>query len=724
MKSIIYFLVFISMVSVASALTIENGTQFNPSHQNTTFNITENIDIDTVTVNSTCMVITYEDGQILPFCYNMTSVGFFNVDLNYEFDSLELADGSTILFVDQNNGNCDDSYTREQALDPTTPWCSPMGFMTGWRLVPKIQGGDTVYILNGSYNDKGNENFLYLNSSTNPTQNINIYGYPYHNATLTNFMEEYNGSNSEWTNISYNGMNIWKTTNTDLSTNYPIAYRNSTYKFLTVRCANYTPCDYTMYLNRSDRNLDMIYGNDTSNEIYLRLKDLDENPNEMELYIAEEDQNIIIVNYNGAGTITIENITFKYHRRALETENSSNIVFNNNVIYGGHYGIRLRDTYNQAENLTVTKNILYGMWNFGETWYEDYIKEAYEETTAIGFNNAPQKNIFINNNTIYDWAGGITPYSTDRAEGCNTEIAYNVFYNGTGSQLEPENTGCNLSIHHNNISNSWYGLSIGAGECTLQSPCNVTYNIIHLADYIIENETVKYSTYAFKPYTVSGWNVSNWLIEFNTFIAKNNAIYDVYTSGREHDMKNCTLRNNIMYAYNQSSTGAVISGSGEYNDGNHYDYNLYYFEGEGVFASRWNNETNTVKYATMADARDSVNNTGNWDLNSKQADPLFLSGTFQPQWNSPACSAASDGTDIGALACQTAPSPLAQNSPVAHIIITRILGVMVALSIILFLLIPIMNPDNFDLKKWLMFFVLSIIVIFLMTILLEIIFTV
>ena len=63
-------------------------------------------------------------------------------------DSVGLADGVSVLFIDQDNPDCSDDHSREQALDPETPWCG-LGSLSDWYGCTEskvLQSGDTVYI--------------------------------------------------------------------------------------------------------------------------------------------------------------------------------------------------------------------------------------------------------------------------------------------------------------------------------------------------------------------------------------------------------------------------------------------------------------------------------------------------------------------------------------------------------------------------------------------------
>jgi hypothetical protein len=62
-------------------------------------------------------------------------------------DPLGFANGQSSLFVDIGNPKCSDSYGRNVAFDPNTPWCNVEPAVTNADLQP----GDTIYVRRGTY---------------------------------------------------------------------------------------------------------------------------------------------------------------------------------------------------------------------------------------------------------------------------------------------------------------------------------------------------------------------------------------------------------------------------------------------------------------------------------------------------------------------------------------------------------------------------------------------
>ncbi|MCC6290841.1 right-handed parallel beta-helix repeat-containing protein [Candidatus Nomurabacteria bacterium] len=87
-------------------------------------------------------------------------------------DPNNLANGSSVLFVDKNNSNCSDQHSRSQALNPQTPWCGLAGLTENHGLT--VRPGDTVYFRAGDYT--GREAGII--SDGTPSGRITIKPYP------------------------------------------------------------------------------------------------------------------------------------------------------------------------------------------------------------------------------------------------------------------------------------------------------------------------------------------------------------------------------------------------------------------------------------------------------------------------------------------------------------------------------------------------------------------
>jgi hypothetical protein len=108
-----------------------------------------------------------------------------------ETDPVGLADGVSVLFIDQDNPDCSDDHSREQALDPETPWCG-LGSLSDWYGCTEskvLQSGDRVYITGWRDDGTGRseeyrvEELITIcagqeTDTTSPATDLSFVGYP------------------------------------------------------------------------------------------------------------------------------------------------------------------------------------------------------------------------------------------------------------------------------------------------------------------------------------------------------------------------------------------------------------------------------------------------------------------------------------------------------------------------------------------------------------------
>ena len=556
------------------------------------------------------------------------------------------------LYVDINDGSCSDSYTRIQASNEATPWCSLDAPSSGWMGTHQLIGGDTLYIKTGNYNDEGGNNFFYSNDFV--VGNITIQAYPGHSVNLTLFEEDYSEPNDLWENISHSGMNIWKTPFSNLGTNYPIVnFLNGT-KFLTMICYSENDCHESgknRWLNDTSRNRDMVWGDTDLDEITIRLKDYTLNPNTIGLYITDQ-YNFKIYNHQSTDSyFIIKDLNFMHHRIAITSINSSNIIIDNCNVKGGIKGVQLRQTASSdpVKNIIVKNSYFDGKWNF-EDWYNDDIKNTYEESEAIETNGIEGR-AYIYNNTLTHWAGGITLFTDSQYENSGSEVSYNTIYNGAGSQIEIEKYCYNSTWHHNKIYGGQMGVSFGPAQGHPDAPCEFHHNEIKLDDYIIYDEDTNYSSHALKLYGLYGINVSNWLVHHNTFYGGGKGFYGIWNGSLTREHQNSTWINNIFLG---NSAASVVYKTGEARDGVYFNNNLIWKDYDYDLLYRYNNDSDAIGFTSIDLALASDNWDGTWDTESIQADPLFVdldNYDLTPLLGSPVCNASDTGDYIGALPC-------------------------------------------------------------------------
>jgi hypothetical protein len=581
----------------------------------------------------------------LPFFIKPTILGMI-LGGGTNTDYLGFGNGVNIVFVDKNNPNCNNAYTRAQALNGLTPWCGLEAPLTNNKLL----SGDTLYIGAGEYNG---ESTLVTRSITN---NITISAYPGDEVILTRYYlgGQASAPNALWTETSMNGETIWYTTLTSSSTSHPRVYHENATKFFTwTNFNNFIASDYP----------ENSWYNSTSKRLQIKFSDQAKNPNQIPIFIASEYQPLYIRN-NAMSTgayIIIRNITFKYIFYSMQLSNQSNVIVENCEIMGGHFGIYVNGHDVSANrNLIFRNNYFDGKQN--PVWYgEDMKNEGTEETSGLKVNDFAGRIEVYNNDFVY-WHGGILLSTNSAIECNNSEIYNNTFQYGRGSQIEIEDYCSNTKYHHNTIIDSGYaGVSFAPANAD-SGLCNFSYNIIVAKGQLRWSPTTGNDyNWAIKAQSRSiGNNVSNWVIDHNTFYGYGRALNSMEMEGAgttAGTWSKTNWTNNIFYAEKEYA----LLRTGLTSNKVFYDNNLYYLKPGGTkLLQRWNNN-NAVGYSTLAAAKASSDWDGKWDVHSKEADPLFTNlanNDLTPKTGSPACTMSSTGSYVGAIPCEGTQPPL------------------------------------------------------------------
>jgi hypothetical protein len=577
---------------------------------------------------------------VLPFFIKPTILGMI-LGGGTNTDYIGLGNGINIVFVDKNNPNCNNAYTRAQALNGLTPWCSLEAPLTK----DKLLSGDTLYIGAGEYNGESDI------TNWDITANITISAYPGDQVNLTRYITGL----SSWTNV---GNGVWyANSNGSTGSSYYRVYLSNMSKFFTygtydafINCP-YPRCSWTDTTSNPDKI--MIKFNDTSID-----------PNSLNIKAVTGYRPLYINNNDVADDswIIIKNLNFHYIIYGVEVRATSNVIIDNCNFYGGHNPVYIngRDVAN-IKNIVVRNSRFNGSNEF--YWVITDIKAHSEETDAILIQDFyGRAEIF--NNTFRRYGGAVSTATNSYNELNGSEISYNTMYEGAGSQMEIENFCYNSTWHHNKVYDCYYaGVSWAPANAQLSPvPCNFSYNVIACPYSHRETAITNQTAYAIKAQSrVTGANnVTNWIIDHNTFYGKTRAIntMEFGTGGTQDDCwNNITWTNNIFYAdktYTIMEKGLAVNGV-------FFDYNLYYGSPEiTALFGRWNNNVAGNYYRTLATALSSSDWDGRWDIHSAEGNPLFTAEftDLTPREGSPTCTMSSTGSYVGALPCAGS-SPLA-----------------------------------------------------------------
>lgn len=330
-----------------------------------------------------------------------------------------------------------------------------------------------------------------------------------------------------------------------------------------------------------------------------------------------------------------------------ETQNADTAVFANN----GDYTVK-EDVYadlnaqgefwyNSSNDLTY----MYSTSNPGT--YYDSIYIGKERTIITGGGASPQYNIFEHLDIRHGGSFGINYGDASHMiiRNCSISFIGGTYQSGTtkyGNAIQFIGSSDDTYIGYNNL--SWaYDACL-----THQEPDDGTGDTLsnHVIEYNIFDRCF-YGYEFFNSINDAGAVTANITINHNTFVYTGNGLYESRSYNKALRMarsptatSNVTATNNIIY---QSKTLDIDVGAGSSSNwkGTDFssDYNLFnnmYVYHDGHY------------YSSPATYFIAENSEGNGIEQDPKLDSYFI-----PAANSPACSAASDGGDIGALSCGT-----------------------------------------------------------------------
>jgi len=551
--------------------------------------------------------------------------------------SMNLASAAT-YYVNINNKNCNDGNSKSKATNISTPWC---GIQPAFD---NVAGGDTISILTGEYDG------VFLLENKDFTSNVKITAYQDSNVNITSNTASYlSSSNTFWTKVSTTG-NVWKTKLASNDIAHPEVFYPDITKFKFFTWANYNNFLNSKYSENS-------WYDSSTKELYVKFSDSTKDPNKISLYVSARDFPFQIRGNSVSSNayITISNLNFKYNAKGgIHINDQSNVIVENCKFIGGFTGIQVGNMKIPThKNLIFRNNNLDGRQN--PDWFGNDMKNEGTEETSAMFISDQAGRVEIYNNEFYYWHGGLLMWSTSPGELNNSEVYGNTFYHGKASQIEIEDYCSNTKYHDNKIySDDFAGVSFAPADASAGG-CQFYNNIIVAKGQQTESIDNNFDNYAIKAQSRNGKAIKNWKIYHNTFYGYGRALNtiemgpDGVLSGA---WANTVWKDNIFYA----ETEYALFRTGLATDGVFYDYNLYYVKPGGLdLFQRWNNNGATG-YNTLADAKESSDWDGKWDIHSKQADPLFTdlsNNNLKPKTGSPACTMSSTGSYVGAIPCDS-----------------------------------------------------------------------
>jgi hypothetical protein len=544
------------------------------------------------------------------------------------------------MWINQSHPSCSDSYTRTQATDLNTPWCTDKSIT-----IDKIQSADTVYLASGIYTDKM--------KIRNKAGNVSVSGGPGQNVILARADLNFYYHNTTWTNVTTSG-STHSTWTADFESSYDcvVGLMNNSYQQLYPACSAYTYCNNSICSPSPSMTItwwnttlpyDSLWFDNANQKVYLKLNNQSLNPNTISMWIGEADstQPIVQIDNVTGPTSRIGNMTFiSFDGGIYFTGFANNFSIQQSRFVGGHRTIQISG---ESANITIQGNT--AEYNRREEW--TWTNEHDIERDFI-WGESAKEGIKILNNNITGWTNAIVPrylssYGLPINDFNKLEIAYNTITHITDDVFEPEDYANCYNIHHNNVTDAHVVLTLTPSNSTL-CMSNFTDNI-GIANLSISSGSTR------RVFKISGCSVSGetggWYIARNS-LKGDDAI--IQSAACSHAFTNFIWKDNLFYG----NTGEVLfQRTGTVSDNVTWDYNLYY-DTSNRFATYWANDTDSREFATLGLAKAGGSYYDGWDGHSVYADPQFVAGyLMKPAYGNPACTLSSTGSYVGAVPCSS-----------------------------------------------------------------------
>jgi len=514
-------------------------------------------------------------------------------------------------YVDSINGN-----NNNNGLSTGSP------FQTLSYALTFLNDGDILYVMAGNYTTTTSFDF----SNKNLNSAVIIAGYPGTRPLVkANIQGFEHPSANTWTNISNKTLNMWTSSYTTSEPTFIAYYKDSNQSLFSYNT-------YSQIFNTSKP--EGVYYNSSNSKLIVRFSDMSKNPNLLSLIIS--NNNILNINNVKGNGIIVANLSFEGGIKCIYVTNSNNMIIENVVCHSALKGIDVRS----SSNTTITKSEIFMVpGNF--SWKD--MKLSLMETSALYLQD-DYDDLNITSNIVYGYFNGILTYSTSIGKFLNAEVTSNRVFDIYDDAIEIEDFCNGADYHHNNISDVFVGFSLSPAQAE-EKRCHIYNNLI------ITNKSVRWDNsgtyFAGECFKIID-NLPAGYMDYTKNTCIGRGVYT--TSGSSNSQKESTWKDNIFYSKNQK----LLEKSGLSSQGVFYDYNLYYREDAGAIFQYWNSDSDTTQFSSLIAATSSSLWNGNWDLHSRNIDPLFIDvvrANFKPIESSPACTMSSIGSYVGAIPC-------------------------------------------------------------------------
>lgn len=504
---------------------------------------------------------------------------------------------------------------------------------TAWLTVDKAFANWTSDGLSGNLYIATNSTTTEFNDNSGSTfTGSNMHILPYNNARpkMMLVISNFYSLTTTWTseNSTYN---VWTAGFATGSTEM-YATENSTKEVL------YVYPDNASAHNASQPNYGIRFEG-TPDVIYLRMNDT-RNPNSIPFLISKNDGWTV----TGSSNLIIEGMAFYGGQNCIKTTSGSGLQIINNTFYCAK-----PLSVQGIGNVTIKDNVIFekhGNYSWQHT--KDY--SAANERTAIYIING-LANITVSGNIISGFYNGIYTQASAITQFPSLQVIYNNISDVYDDAIEIENFHNGGNWSRNKINDSYVAVSVSPAAGTTPRSL-IEYNVLDSRKNIWFSGTGTFNTA--ECFKILGTTAaSNFTINHNTCIGRG-----TFNASQPTYLRDTNWTNNLIVT--NSTYGRALEGSGLYSNGVIWDYNLYHSRDSGALLRWMDSATNSTSYNTLAAYKATAGYNGVWEVHGLNQDPLFYNfdaNDFRPNSTSAVCTAASDGTYLGALACADVVAP-------------------------------------------------------------------
>lgn len=371
-----------------------------------------------------------------------TMLFIFILVLIFQINQVIAAD----IYVNVNNNACRDTYSRQEAMNSSKPFC------TISAAFQKAESADNILVADGVYRNASGH--ILSDKSFENQVTIRATGT---NAIITAAHPGFDRSNTKWTKEGTSG-NVWTTNAIDVATQDLTCHlKDNTYPLFPYRDSN------QFYDGSMPEG---TLWNDASNILKIRLSG-SKNPNN----ISIECHNAETLQINNVDNVKIQGLIFRGGIKLLRLQGNNDLIITGNKFYGGlsdsgAIDIRNGNRYRLSYNLISRTQ---------PAWWWELTKYGINTETSAIWGKDGGQNLEIERNSITGYFNGIVLYTESTGKFQDAKIRFNTLTDIYDDAIEIEMYANGYNISHNNITNYYVAVSLAPADSS-QKRSVIQYN--------------------------------------------------------------------------------------------------------------------------------------------------------------------------------------------------------------------------------------------------------